>query len=623
LPATQNKDSFGVSHPLFHWMFQATRDWTSISSLIADMRNHLSKLPQSGRGKDGRTGMSLIDSLGQLIEDYDIIFRELFCLAAQGLAERLKEQLASVGVLWDEILPTGVQHFRPDDQNAGKTTPRRNATPSDSDKAEKGEITRNQQRQGGGSLMFLVRRVRNDREAERLTTVGYRFAELRQVSGLIRSRMQIQTADVEGKLRQMAAYADGHSQPPARVSLGFFGIKARVDKSGFDVMTQKTARNLLPVASLGLDKLEAWHLNFLRRFESMPASQVLEELALPAAANVTPREKAFASRFSRAARELKEFVRDPLFDEAQLTLTAVSVPQLDQAGMEVTTKLLAFRMLIPIHASLTSPNCEFIPLSFFKVRQLSQKQQLEFTQGIHRELGPVIKNLSERAGGRTEQQYHDNVGAGWSRRPWKGGRRGGDGSEVQLAKVSGGNIGESDDKIMPVVSHRKVSSLGSTRTPSTDELCPTDSRRRMSDRSDVESSPEEGATVITAPPAQQAYSGILVSQEITVDDADSDNEGEVETYGYPGRLTAWSPAAREAAGMDRKATSKLGIELGPVGKKVVGIKGRPRTATGQGEGHVHAHAVAGPGADMGRTVTFVDILLGQCVVAYDDAQDWQ
>ena len=460
--------------------------------------------------------MSLIDNLGQLIEDYDIIFRELFCLAAQGLAERLKEQLTSVGVLWDEILPTGVQHFRPDDQGSGENTPRRNATPSDSDKAEKGEMTRGQQRQGGGSLMFLVRRVRNDRDAERLTTVGYRFADLRQVSGLIRSRMQIQTANVEGKLRQMAAYADGPSQAPARVSLGFFGIKARVDKSGFDILTQKAARNLLPLASLGLDKLEAWHLNFLRRFESMPALQVLEELALPAAANVTPREKAFASQFSRATRELREFVRDPLFDEAHLTLTAVSVPQLDQAGMEVTTKLLAFRMLIPIHASLTSPNCEFIPLSFFKVRQLSQKERLEFTQGIHRELGPAIKNLSERAGVRAEQQYHDSMGPAWSRRLWKGGRGGGGGSEVQLAKGSGGHMGNSDDKIMPVVLHRKASSLGSTRTPSTDELCPTDSRtdsrRRMSNRSDVELSPEEEAAGTTAPSAQQAYSGILVSQ---------------------------------------------------------------------------------------------------------------
>ncbi|KAH7114686.1 hypothetical protein EDB81DRAFT_669628, partial [Dactylonectria macrodidyma] len=45
--------------------------------------------------------------LEKMIERYDVIFRELFCLAAAALADRLREDLTSVGVLWDGILPTG------------------------------------------------------------------------------------------------------------------------------------------------------------------------------------------------------------------------------------------------------------------------------------------------------------------------------------------------------------------------------------------------------------------------------------------------------------------------------------------------------------------------------------
>lgn len=565
------------------------------------MKTHLSQLPHSGRDKNGRLGIDLIDNLGQLIDDYDVIFRELFCVAALALAERLREQLTSVGVLWDEILPTGTDgkrtwpQYPKGVQGEQESTHKQGAASTEAeasiaDIAEKGGVPHRQE-SGSGSLMILVRRVRNDREVDRLVSAGYRFAEVRQVAGLIGSRMQIQSPDIESKLRGMATYTDEPTESRPKVSLGFFGIKARIDNSGFDVLVQRMARDVLPSTSLSLDKFEAWHLTFLKRFGSNSVSYILQELAGAAADDMTPREKAFASQFANSIRDLRRIIQDPLFDDAVLTPNPVNVPYLDHSGLETTTKLLALRLLIPIHGVMTSPSCEFIPLSFFKARALSQKQQLEFMQGIHRELGPVIKDLSERA---ARQGERGRGRVRWSKL-WRKGATSESGWVTET-------VVEGDDKLISTVTDRRVSSCASLQTDSTAGLYPPGSGRSTSPESDgMGASPPE-----TRPPAatvSQPFSGILVSQEVTVDDEVTDKMDD-ETYGYPSRLGTWVPPVRTG----QKATATLGIEMGSVRHVVTG------TQTGG------THVIGGWDTDLGRTETFVDSLFAQCVLAHKIAR---
>ncbi|KAI1656485.1 hypothetical protein F4813DRAFT_390524 [Daldinia decipiens] len=82
-------DAFGISHPLFHWMFQVSRDWNSVVGMVDGIAKHLARLPKGPRD----TKIRLIDDEGKLIENYDTIFRELFCVAAMNLANKLKEKL--------------------------------------------------------------------------------------------------------------------------------------------------------------------------------------------------------------------------------------------------------------------------------------------------------------------------------------------------------------------------------------------------------------------------------------------------------------------------------------------------------------------------------------------------
>ncbi len=70
------QDSFTEAHYLFHWMFRASRNWTSLVSLVPGITSHLSQLSQ-----DSRNDIKLTNDHGEVIENYDMVFKELFCAA--------------------------------------------------------------------------------------------------------------------------------------------------------------------------------------------------------------------------------------------------------------------------------------------------------------------------------------------------------------------------------------------------------------------------------------------------------------------------------------------------------------------------------------------------------------
>ncbi|KAM6514360.1 hypothetical protein FALCPG4_015509 [Fusarium falciforme] len=318
------KDGFSISHPIFQWMFQASRNWSTISNFVGGMRRHISQLPHSSTHKDGRRGIQLISEHGEIIERYDVIFKELFCLAAAELADRFHEDMTSVGVLWDEIIPTGPGGKWPRAQSRMGSRlslswgmgDAHEDNQSGSDVAEKG-LNPRQQDFGRGLLMLLIRRVESDRDAERFVSAGYRFAELHQVSNIIRSCMQIQSSEFETKLRSMSTYTTKHNEPPPPgVHIGFFAIRACVS-SGFEVLVQKNARHLLPSTALPLKTLENWHVQFLRRFENMPVSKILQSLKEEISARQNAQESEFAGQLSETIKALCEWTQEPLFLKTQ------------------------------------------------------------------------------------------------------------------------------------------------------------------------------------------------------------------------------------------------------------------------------------------------------------------
>ncbi|KUI59944.1 Signaling protein YkoW [Cytospora mali] len=402
------QDSFTVAHPLFHWMFQASRNWSSITSIIVGISSHLSHLPRNGRD-NSRRGIKLVSDHGELIENYNIIFRELFCAAAAGLADKMKTPLANVGILWDEILPTGAgpraqararqrqdSDIAVDGNMHGDAFPITTNTTSLEDLAEKGVFRQPCQELGRGSLMFLVRRVENTRDMENLTAAGYRFAELHQVSGIIGSTMQIKTQSIESKMRMMLMYATEDAMLEPGVHVGFFGVRARVNNAyGFDVLARREAHNLLPSVQMPLARLDAWQMNFLRQLERMTPHRIVRRLECLKSSS-PKKEMIFASQLTDSIETLGRWIEDSfIFNEAVLCSKTVEVPcrPASPGTAPGTCTVIAFRMVIPIHLHIESPKCEFVPLNLFKVHQLVYKDlpnHLVFTRSVHRELAPII-----------------------------------------------------------------------------------------------------------------------------------------------------------------------------------------------------------------------------------------
>ncbi|KAF4414975.1 Signaling ykoW [Fusarium acutatum] len=504
-----NKDGFSIRHPIFQWMFLASRNWSIISSLVGGMRQHVLQLPHSSTHKDGRCGIQLVNEYGEMIERYDIIFRELYCLAAAELADRFHEDLTSVGVLWDEILLTGPvgQWPRPQSRMSSRLSLSWGMGEGHEDNQSGPDIEEGlnarQQGFGRGLLMLLARRVESDHDAERFMSAGYRFAELHQVSNIIRSGMQIQITEFETKLRSMSTYATKHNEAPSGVHIGFFAIRASV-RSGFDILVQKDARNLLPSMALPLKTLENWHLQFIKRFENMPVSKILQSLN-ETSVQQSAQESEFAAQLSETIKTLCEWIQEPLFEDAALTSTIACAPCRGNEEWGQST-MIVMRLMITIHSVLSSPNCEFIPLSFFKMRHAPAQFQQEFIQGVHHRFEHIVKLANS-------VEVSQGSGSRFSFRFWPFRR-----SNLSAVKIPSSNT-------MAVVNERRPLSADSAKSSSTVNLNPSGHVNRVRPMSLTED-PGIGQAHEDSRPNWLSYGGDTSQEEILVNGEESKQKSE-------------------------------------------------------------------------------------------------
>ncbi|KAK1777234.1 hypothetical protein QBC45DRAFT_331096 [Copromyces sp. CBS 386.78] len=438
LQKTQH-DIFSTGHPLFHWLYQASRDWYLMSKMVDKMDLHLASLPHSptSHSRKARMGIEFMDEQGKIIDDYDVIFREMFCLATVDLSAKLDMPLDEAGILWDEILTTGgiSRTSWSGGQSPGERSSKRNSeasihggssgsgldkkgststtsttttTTSTSasaaemaaqkkmnieDLAEKGMIHTGDQ--GHGSLMFLVKKVQGSHAADKLEASGHIFADLHQVCKIMNSSMQIRTGKLEEKLRSMERNTQDAMLDPG-VHVGLFAIRARVDVQQFHVMVRKEARGLLPSVKLPIQRLDSADLDFLRRHDGLSISYFLKRFRH--SEEMAQQDAKMARILYDAIKDLRSLVDDTLFDEATLVAKASQVPcKLPyNDSRAITCSMLAFCIMIPIHKTVNCPDFDFTPLPFFKVRQLAYKNSpyhAAFARSVHREIYPILNSL--------------------------------------------------------------------------------------------------------------------------------------------------------------------------------------------------------------------------------------
>ncbi|KAJ4244222.1 hypothetical protein NW762_014604 [Fusarium torreyae] len=355
----------------------------------------IGELPHKSRHKDARKGIQLITDDGKLIEGYEVIFRELFCVAASVLSDRLNEPLTSIGVLWDEILPKSTvsnqAYLRALDKYRGDQMAELSET-STKGSTEVGQLETGVGLENGihgrGALMFLVRRLTSDEEAQRLLSAGYRFVDPGQVSNNSRSQLQIQSTDFESKLRDMRNFVDEQVRIKSGVHLGLFAVQdPGLRKS--QVLARKDARHLLPSVPLPMKSIDECHIKLLRGLGGLPVSEVIQRLRTTGATSRTPQEERFAKYLSNAIDSLRGWVQEPLFHDAVLTPSIVRLPFGIDGDQADETVMMALRLKISHPVSSSGPNCQWVPLKFFRMRQTLAQSQQEFIRALHDDFDPL------------------------------------------------------------------------------------------------------------------------------------------------------------------------------------------------------------------------------------------
>ncbi|KAK6074038.1 mhyt domain signaling [Seiridium cupressi] len=393
-PQKSHDDVFTTAHPVFHWMYRASRNWSSISTLLPWMMTHLDSLHRTTRG--ARYGTRLFEENGQLVENHDIIFRELFCLAAETLASRMTENIQDIGRLWGEIFHTGTEANTAARMSEAFDVATRSTGKIDEMK-DPGQLERGLHQRpdgyGRGSLMFLVRRIESQNEISRLEAAGYRFAETHRVIDIIKSSMQIKTRHLEEKLREMSGHSELDGMLEPGVHVGLFAVRARVDKFGFDVIVDAETRSTLPTRKLPYRKLEQWQKDILAQVEGLPIQTLLIRLAM--IQEGSPRELEFASQLRSAVARLRGDIDDTTVDTAMLSSKVVEVPclPLDNTQPTATCSLITLQVVLDINSKINKRKCDFIPLQFFKVHQMvhdNSAHHAAFSRALHRELSSIM-----------------------------------------------------------------------------------------------------------------------------------------------------------------------------------------------------------------------------------------
>lgn len=450
------------------------------------MRNHLyNASARRGSRPSSKAAVNLSSGEGESTDDYSIIFRELFCIAAADLAEQLNEPLENVGILFDEVLGTG-------QKTSSKSKARWNSPESSKDLENDGMAISTL---GRGQLLFLVRRA-NRREAERFAASGYRFAEIQNVAHIITRSMQINCNDLQGRLSSMHEYSSDTNVLKPGVHLACFAIRASV-RGGFDVLIRKDARNQLPTMQLPINNLNSWQIAYLSQLDGFSVMACLkflkEKLASP---EIMKREQSFAAQLYNALVGLNEEIRDTFFADALLIGRPISAPCYGSGedAKPAQATLITFRIIVPIQFRAQDLKLGFIPLGFFITQQYvyrNSPDHARFARAIHKEFGPILSKSRLSIKDNTERLKSATSPRKFSRRLNRNVR------------------GPLDASIQEAVSkaHTKTSSLRFWNRQSGGEP-------RTSPKVTLDSSSEIRLVEM------QTFGGIMVSQEVSVDVSD-------------------------------------------------------------------------------------------------------
>ena len=301
-----------------------------------------------------------------LVADFSMIFRELFSVAADNLARRLRLPLSQLGVLFEELIGTGTMIRA---NGIEKLRHNRNLSSTLAvDDPERG--IRHIEDFSKGQFLFVVRQLKKV-DVDDMTAQGYRFAFLPHIADHLSRSIQIPNVDILKYLGRMQKYTTTESLMDPGIYVACFMIKPNLTK-GFDVLVPANAQNQLPTVALPFTTMTPWQANMLHDFDNRKLSDVLKAFVPRENDESTGDKRIFKWHFHRAMSTLVQTIGDQAFvEEARFSATPVQAPCHSTPGTATynSCPLLAFRLITSIHGCAPSDELTYVALRFFKAQQ--------------------------------------------------------------------------------------------------------------------------------------------------------------------------------------------------------------------------------------------------------------
>lgn len=342
------------------------------------MKDHLVSNESSKRYCPGNG--TTIDDGAELDMDFDLVFKELFCVAAQELAEEIHQPLDKMGVLYEDVVATGTHGTI----SYGKTTlfhRKPTASVLDLENADLPYVF------GRGQFVFVVRELTKP-ESTRMPATGFRFAAIPQIAEPLSRSMLVSREDMLLRLQNMRDYSTNEKLMEPGVHVTCFAIRPTVRK-GFDVLVSSNARNQLPSTTLPIDHLQQWQVEILRRMDEWTVAGMLKWLKGDTGYQM-PYEQNFCKQLYGAISKLAEDIEDPCVMDAKFSARRILAPCRSNPRSYTPGKctILSLRIITSLHARASNNRLTFVPLRFFNAQQQVYTGVADhevFARQIHRE----------------------------------------------------------------------------------------------------------------------------------------------------------------------------------------------------------------------------------------------
>lgn len=330
-------------------------------------------------------------------EDYSLLFKELFCIAAQELATLIQQPLEKIGVLFEGIMATGTVRKPARKWIFNKVVAQNNLNDNVEVHIEAAEKGKANIIFGRGQLLFVVRHA--DRaDSIQMQASGYRFASISNVIDTLARSMEVTKEELLPYLENFQRYSEEDRLLEPGIHLAFFALRPLFHR-GFQVLVRQTAKNLLPTQKLPWSRIEKSHFELFSQMDNWTITMCCERLRDQFFGS-SEKEVQLAEELLVGITTLAQQIEKPFFQEARLIARPFKIPcQVSSTshGLEFAVAF-AFRIVVDAHQySTVNQNFIFAPSRFFLCQQHVYKNSPDnaaFARRMHRELAALAQNIN-------------------------------------------------------------------------------------------------------------------------------------------------------------------------------------------------------------------------------------